>query len=145
MGCQYTTLSLRASLSSSAHSAVERSRIRCDSQGQNLALARASFSTKVFKTLQIFPSLLDSGYFHVPQVMRVSSSRERGFLTDNLLGRIHFIIVIIRGTGLAHWELEFPFPGSLTSTLLGLPRTWLSVTPRPSEEETPWKFLRTLT
>ena len=33
-----------------------------------------------------------------------------------LLVRIHFIIVMIRWTGLAPWEFEFPFPGSLTST-----------------------------
>ena len=31
------------------------------------------------------------------------------------LVRIHFIIVMIRWSGLAPWELEFPFPGSLTS------------------------------
>jgi len=37
---------------------------------------------------------------------------------DNLLVRIHFIIVMIRWTGLAPWEFEFPFPGSLTSTSL---------------------------
>jgi len=30
--------------------------------------------------------------------------------------RVHFIIVKIRCTGLAPWEFEFPFPGSLTST-----------------------------
>ena len=35
---------------------------------------------------------------------------------DNLLVRIHFIIVMIRWTGLAPGEFEFPFPGSLTST-----------------------------
>ena len=34
--------------------------------------------------------------------------------------RIHFIIVMIRWTGLAPWEFEFPFPGSLISTFLGL-------------------------
>ena len=28
----------------------------------------------------------------------------------------HFIIVMIRWTGLAPWAVEFPFPGSLTST-----------------------------
>ena len=28
------------------------------------------------------------------------------------------IIVIIRWTGFAPWEFEFPFPGSLTSTFL---------------------------
>jgi len=32
--------------------------------------------------------------------------------------RIQFIIVMIRWTGLAPWEFEFPFPGSLTSTFL---------------------------
>jgi len=42
----------------------------------------------------------------------------REFFIDNLLVRIHFIIVMIRWTGLAPWEFEFPFPGSLTSTLL---------------------------
>ena len=35
--------------------------------------------------------------------------------------RIHFIIVMIRWTGLAPWEFEFPFPGSLTSTFLDDP------------------------
>ena len=34
---------------------------------------------------------------------------------DNLLVRIHFIIAMIRWTGLAPWGFEFPFPGSLTS------------------------------
>ena len=37
----------------------------------------------------------------------------REFFTDNLLVRVHFIIVMIRWTGLAPWEFEFPFPGSL--------------------------------
>jgi len=43
---------------------------------------------------------------------------EREFFIDNLLVRIHCIIVMIRWTGLAPLELEFPFPGSLTSTFL---------------------------
>ena len=43
---------------------------------------------------------------------------EREFFIDNLLVRIHFIIVMIRWTGLAPWEFEFSFPGSLTSTFL---------------------------
>ena len=43
---------------------------------------------------------------------------ERDFFIDSLLVRIHFIIVMIRWTGLAPWEFEFPFPGSLTSTFL---------------------------
>jgi len=44
-------------------------------------------------------------------------SREEFFI-DNLMVRIHCIIVMIRWTGLAPWEFEFPFPGSLTSTFL---------------------------
>jgi len=43
---------------------------------------------------------------------------EREIFIDNLLVRMHFIIVMIRRTGLAPWEFEFPFPGSLTSTFL---------------------------
>ena len=39
-------------------------------------------------------------------------------IIDNLLVRIHFIIVMIRWTGLAPWEFEIPFPGSLKSTFL---------------------------
>ena len=46
--------------------------------------------------------------------------REREFFIDNLLVRVHVIIVMIRWTGLAPWEFEFPFPGSLTSTFLVL-------------------------
>ena len=41
---------------------------------------------------------------------------QREFFIDNLLVRIHFIIVMIRWTGLAPWEFEYPFPGSLAST-----------------------------
>ena len=43
---------------------------------------------------------------------------ERGFFIDNLLVRIHFIIEMIRWTGLAPWKLEISFPGSFTSTFL---------------------------
>ena len=43
---------------------------------------------------------------------------EREFLIDSLLVRIHFIIVMIKWTGLSQWEFEFPFPSSLTSTFL---------------------------
>ena len=41
----------------------------------------------------------------------------REFLIGNLLVRIHFIIVMIRWTGLAPWEFESPFPGSLQACL----------------------------
>jgi len=44
---------------------------------------------------------------------------QREFFIDNLLVRIHFIIVMIRWTGLAPWEFEIPFSDSLTSTFLG--------------------------
>ena len=44
--------------------------------------------------------------------------REREFFIDNLLVRIHFIIMIVRWTGLTPWEFEFHFPCSLTSTFL---------------------------
>ena len=40
---------------------------------------------------------------------------ERQFYIDNLLVRIHLIIVMIWWTGLAPWEFEFPLPGSLIS------------------------------
>ena len=43
-------------------------------------------------------------------------SSERDLFIENLLVRIHVIIVMIRWTGLAPWEFESPFPGSLTST-----------------------------
>ena len=42
---------------------------------------------------------------------------ERELFIDNLLVRNPFIIAMIRWTGLAPQEFEFPFPGSLTSTL----------------------------
>ena len=47
-----------------------------------------------------------------------SQPHEREFFIDDLLVRLHFIIVMIRWTGLAPWEFESPFPGSLTSTFL---------------------------
>ena len=46
--------------------------------------------------------------------------RGREFFIDNLLVQIHFIIVMIGWTGLAPWNFEFPFPGSLA---IDLPRT----------------------
>ena len=45
---------------------------------------------------------------------------EREFFIDNLLVRIHFIIEMIRWNILAPWVVEFPFLGSLVSTLLGV-------------------------
>ena len=39
------------------------------------------------------------------------------FFVVKLLVRIHFIIKMTWWTGLAPWELEFPFTGSLISTI----------------------------
>ena len=47
-----------------------------------------------------------------------ATQRERDFFVDNLLVRIDFVIEMIWWTGLAPWEFEFLFPGSLTSTFL---------------------------
>ena len=55
--------------------------------------------------------------------MRYAAEGEREFFVDNLQVRIHFIMVMIRCTGLAPWVFEFPFPGSLTSTFLALQPT----------------------
>ena len=44
--------------------------------------------------------------------------QEKVFFIDNVLVRIHFIIVMIRWAGLAPWEFKSTFPGSLTSTIL---------------------------
>ena len=52
---------------------------------------------------------------------------QRDFFIDNLLVRIHFIIDMIWWTGLAPWEFEFPFPGSLTSTFLDSTHTSTTV------------------
>ena len=43
---------------------------------------------------------------------------DREFFIDNLLVRLHFIIEMMWWTGLASWEFEFPFPGSLIFTFL---------------------------
>ena len=56
---------------------------------------------------------------------------ERKIFIDNLLVRHHSIIVMIRWTGLAPWEFECPFSGSLTSTFLG-PRTHIRIVPHVS-------------
>ena len=55
-------------------------------------------------------------------------AREIEFFIDNLLVRIHFTIVMIRWTGLAPWEFEFPFPGRHISTFLALARSHSSQT-----------------
>ena len=46
----------------------------------------------------------------------LTRQREREFFMDNLLVRVHRCFWC---TGLAPWEFESPFPGSLISTFLG--------------------------
>ena len=46
--------------------------------------------------------------------------QERDFFIDNLLVRIRLFIEMIWWTGLASWDFEFPFPGGLASTFLGM-------------------------
>ena len=55
--------------------------------------------------------------WHLAQRLRLA---EKEVFIDNLLVRSHFIIVMIRWTGLAPWEFEFLFPCNLASTFL----TW---------------------
>ena len=71
--------------------------------------------------LGAFDEVFDDGHVALPARVVDGSAPlpEREFFIDNLLVRIHFIIVMIRWTGLAPWEFEFPFPGSPTSTFLG--------------------------
>ena len=58
----------------------------------------------------------------------------RELFIDKLLVRSHFIIVLIRWTGLASWQFEFPFPGSRTSTILA----WGPSPSRSSRGATAW-------
>ena len=51
--------------------------------------------------------------------------REREFFIDNLLVRIHRCFCC---TGLAPWEFESPFPGSVISTFLGCAHSLLDAT-----------------
>ena len=64
--------------------------------------------------------LIDSygGRGALPQHGFSRKSNDWTLVSSNLLVRIHFIIVMIRWTGLALWGFEFPFPGSLTSTFI---------------------------
>ena len=89
---------------------------------------RTSIKRRFWKIVSTFgdtcPQLLAMNALSLPQQGgRVPQSAsgpesEREFFIDNLLVRIHVIIVMTRWTGLAPWEFEFPFPGSLTSTFL---------------------------
>ena len=83
-----------------------------------------------FVLLHLFHSrqvlLLDVAKHHPPQTHTLA----REFFIDNLLVRIHFIIVMIRWTGLAPWEFDMgvPRPGASSpwppSAPRGAPRRW---------------------
>ena len=56
---------------------------------------------------------LGGGAFPHEQGTPVPRASQREFFMDDLLVRIHFIVVMIRWTGLALWEFEHSFLGSL--------------------------------
>ena len=64
------------------------------------------------------PSGPRGAHGNVNPIPKTSNQKVKELLIDNLLVRILFIIVMVRWTGLAPWEFEFPFPGSLISTFL---------------------------
>ena len=69
---------------------------------------------------------------------------EREFFIDNLLVRIHFIIVMITWTDLAPWEFEFPFPGCPPLSRTHQCATHKTVKPRFSpwlSGKSPWNAL----
>ena len=70
--------------------------------------------------ISIYPSIYSYIYIYIYVYTYTQKVQAvwRGPRRRNLLVRIHFIIVMIRWTGLAPWGFAFPFPGSLTSTLL---------------------------
>ena len=63
--------------------------------------------------LEVVPDSPESDYWSGRFQYRASE-----FFIDNLLVRIHSIIGMIWWTGLAPLEFEFPFPDSITSTIL---------------------------
>ena len=62
---------------------------------------------------------------------------EREFFIDNLLVRIDFVIEMIWWTGLAPWEFEFPFPGSLISISAFLQVGEVAIKRPPDGEDMP--------
>ena len=50
-------------------------------------------------------------------VLSAHTGAEREVFVDNLLVQIHFVIVMIRWTGLAPWKFESPFPGRCKATV----------------------------
>ena len=50
---------------------------------------------------------------------QLQNASARELFIDNLLVRIHLIIVMIRWTGLAPWEFEFSVPGKENASSVG--------------------------
>jgi len=84
---------------------VWRFRVTRPASGSDFARASASDDD--------FPGLSEREALTLEQAADQGS--ERKLFIDNLLVRMLFIIEMIWWTGLAPWEFEFPFPGSLTS------------------------------
>ena len=78
------------------------------------------------------PSPEKGHWCSLPPLAMINHQTEGEFFIDNLMVRIHSIIEMIWWTGLAPWDPEFPFPGSLISNFLGyqawrsVPHTWNS-------------------
>ena len=74
-----------------------------------LSLSRLSLSRSLARSLSRSLSPRKGGgltaFSRTPAPVR---ARDGEFFMDNLLVRIHFIIVMISWTGLAPWEFEFP-------------------------------------
>ena len=67
----------------------------------------------LFNSKSIHPHaahMQEVGFFAHERHLKTNSSPCTREFIDNLLVRIHCIIVVIRWTGLAPWEFEFTFP-----------------------------------
>ena len=79
----------------------------------------------VFKAHRLlYHSTLGSRVIKKRREASASAKREESCI-DNLLVRTHFITEMICWTGLAPWEFEFPFPGSLASTFQAAKIIWV--------------------
>ena len=79
---------------------------------------RPSFCRKIVSSLTRVASKHQLSNERTLTLTGTRDTTERECSIDNLLVRIYFIIEMIWWTGLAPWEFEFPFPGSLISTFL---------------------------
>ena len=78
------------------------------------------------------PGLVSAG---TPSGLRPAGQKQ--FFVDNFLVRIHFVIVMIRWTGLAQWEFEFSFPGGIIFTFL-VQESMMQVEPITSHDDGIW-------